>query len=616
MSTGKISTTVARILKKVSSSEKFSDASLPDYKPLQKISSSSLPEYKPMAKLQRESSLPRIDVDRPKPLLRTGSDPGPARRTTSSFPPVQDFVLHNENFVDTVSRAGKEDKSQKLLTNTKKVRGLRSFLWIKPNSSSSQTAFLCQLVPCLLANIGSLSTGLSIGFYTVFLSWSVGDEQRAGNVLPRVNNTSSPIFPVPEHLGSWIGSVFWIGALLGVILASQLGARFGHRISLLILTLPDLLGWVLLACPPSPPLLLFGRLLTGIASGGYFPTVRKFTGQLCQPHNLTQLSLLPLPSIAFGTLLFYILGLAMHPGQAAAACIAVPIILVVSLLCLADAPAWLLCIGRDHEALAALEKLRAGDTGNAVSELVVLQRKVKNQEPTPDLIEGVQTIYRKHMDTFATISIFVFVMIFSGKFTVDFFAIQLLQMAGSHPSEHLSAIIVALVQVVGCVIAFAASNGNFSRKSLYIFSSVTSGVALAIFALSIFSFTAYSGSSSALIPLLSLSLFMVSTPLGLTSLPLNLLHDSMIPPELESLASTLTLCLAALHLTTASQLFVTLQGLIGLHTVIWAQAGLCFLAGLLGLHLLPEQRKEGVSDPLWGDKFAGLRKDRALPCHI
>ena len=69
----------------------------------------------------------------------------------------------------------------------------------------------------------------------------------------------------------------------------------------------------------------------------------------------------------------------MHPGQAAAACIAVPTILAVSLLCLADAPAWLLTVGRDHEALAALEKLRAGDTGTAVAELVALQREVRGE---------------------------------------------------------------------------------------------------------------------------------------------------------------------------------------------------------------------------------------------
>ena len=195
-------------------------------------------------------------------------------------------------------------------------------------------------------------------------------------VSPWSNNTSAPVFPVPEHLGSWIGSVFWIGVLFGVLLASQLGPRLGHRVSLLLLTLPDLLGWVLLACPPSPPLLFFGRLLTGVASGGYLPTIRKFTGQLCQQHHLAQLSLLPLPVIAFGTLTFYILGLTMHPGHASAVCIAVPTIFAVSLLFLADSPAWLLSQGQDHLAMVALEKLRGGDTGTAISEFMVLQREV------------------------------------------------------------------------------------------------------------------------------------------------------------------------------------------------------------------------------------------------
>ena len=195
-------------------------------------------------------------------------------------------------------------------------------------------------------------------------------------VSPWSNRTSAPVFPVPEHLGSWIGSVFWLGVLFGVLLASQLGPRLGHRVSLLLLTLPDLLGWVLLACPPSPPLLFFGRLLTGVASGGYLPTIRKFTGQLCQQHHLAQLSLLPLPVIAFGTLTFYILGLTMHPGHASAVCIAVPTIFAVSLLFLADSPAWLLSQGQDHLAMVALEKLRGGDTGTAISEFMVLQREV------------------------------------------------------------------------------------------------------------------------------------------------------------------------------------------------------------------------------------------------
>ena len=66
----------------------------------------------------------------------------------------------------------------------------------------------------------------------------------------------------------------------------------------------------------------------------------------------------------------------MHPGHASAVCIAVPTIFAVSLLFLADSPAWLLSQGQDHLAMVALEKLRGGDTGTAISEFMVLQREV------------------------------------------------------------------------------------------------------------------------------------------------------------------------------------------------------------------------------------------------
>jgi hypothetical protein len=84
--------------------------------------------------LQRESSLPRIEVERPRQLQRTNSAPSAAPYTTLS--------LHNE----TYERPGSgPDRTQKLLTNTKRVRGLRSFLWVKPHSTSGQAALLAQV---------------------------------------------------------------------------------------------------------------------------------------------------------------------------------------------------------------------------------------------------------------------------------------------------------------------------------------------------------------------------------------------------------------------------------------------------------------------------------------
>jgi len=547
-----------------------------------------------MAKLRRESSLPRIEVDRPRPLIRTASDP--ICYGSTNFPSVQGVVLQNENYLESPN-----DKSQKLLTNTKKVRGLRSFLWIKSSANSAQASFVSQLVPCLVANLGCLSTGLALGYYTVFLSWAVKDEV-VGHLPPASNNSSPPNFPLPD-LGSWIGSVFWLGVLLGLPLSHHLACRLGNRFSLLLLCLPDLLGWLLLAAPPSPPLLFLGRLLTGMASGGYFPLVRCLTWEVSQEHHRSLLSLLPLPAMGLGTLIIYNLGLLLHPGHIAAVCVAIPLLLGFLLLFVRDTPLWLLREGRDHQALGALERLRGGDTGTAVAELVGLQREVKNEEPPPDFIEGVRTIYRKHLDTFATIGAFVFVMAFSGKFSVDFFAIQLFHMAGSHPNDHYSAVIAAFIYVIGCIL-FILLERSFSRKSLYLFSSLACGIALSTFALSIYNSHTYP-TTSTMLPLLSLCLFMVCTPLGLTSLPLTLLHSSF-PPELQGLASGLSLGVAALHLLTASHLYATLQAALGLHWVVWVQAALCFLAALLGLHLLPDEAPAKPRLPAI-DKFAGLR---------
>ena len=189
-----------------------------------------------------------------------------------------------------------------------------------------------------------------------------------------------------------------------------------------------------------------------------------------------------------------------------------------------------------------LQRLRGGNTATAVAELMSLQtmvgfvdetyltllftpKQLKYQEATPDFIEGVLTIYRKHMDSFATLSSLVFFMVFSGKFSIDFYAIQVFQKAGSHHNiEHLSAIIVAFIYVVGCII-FILLDRSFPRKPLYIFSSFVSGAALTLFGVSGYYFHHYHSPSS-LLPLLSLSIFMLAAPLGITSLPLTLLHDA------------------------------------------------------------------------------------------
>ena len=72
----------------------------------------------------------------------------------------------------------------------------------------------------------------------------------------------------------WSIQIHLAGAVLGGLLSALLGSTIGRRSSLLASTLPDTMGWLLMAAtylaPPSAslPLLLTGRALTGLASAG------------------------------------------------------------------------------------------------------------------------------------------------------------------------------------------------------------------------------------------------------------------------------------------------------------------------------------------------------------
>merc|ERR1719430_699827 len=150
---------------------------------------------------------------------------------------------------------------------------------------------------------------------------------------------------------------------------------------------------------------------------------------------------------------------------------------------------------------------------------------------------------------------------------------------------------IAFSYVFGCILFILLS--RFSRKALYIVSSSMSGLFLTLFGLSIYHYTHYTR-ANALVPLFSLSFFMLFAPLGISSVPFTLMAESF-PSEVRPLASCLTLSLACLQLFLATKLHVILQVYAGLHVVIWIKAAICFLSAVMSLHLLPEPVKHKLA---------------------
>ena len=70
--------------------------------------------------------------------------------------------------------------------------------------------------------------------------------------------------------------IFGLGAILGGLLSAYLGNQYGRRMSLILLAIPDLIGWILVASSQNLGMMLVERFLAGFAAAGYSPNIQIF----------------------------------------------------------------------------------------------------------------------------------------------------------------------------------------------------------------------------------------------------------------------------------------------------------------------------------------------------
>merc|ERR1719411_760022 len=227
-----------------------------------------------------------MEVERPATPAAAGGGASPGHAGKSvQFP------------ASAVSAAKPSDYSlgQIIPPNAKKLR-VRSFLWVKPSTGNIDTSIYYQLFPVLAANIAALSSGLAIGFSSI--------------LLPQLRSTYNGTEPhqpflITEEEGSWIAAMFSLGAIFGGLISAYLGKKFGRRVSLMMLALPDLLGWILCASAQNLWMMLAGRFLVGLSAAGYSPNIQIFVAEITEARHRGWLSGLTMPMMSIGVLMMY-----------------------------------------------------------------------------------------------------------------------------------------------------------------------------------------------------------------------------------------------------------------------------------------------------------------------
>merc|ERR1711971_296338 len=514
------------------------------------LSESPLPPFKPIPKiqLQRESSLPRIEVDRPATPL-------------AEIPPLKLKPSQSSDY----------SLGQIIPPNAKKLR-VRSFLWVKPSTGNIDTSIYYQLFPVLAANIAALSSGLAIGFSSILLP----------QLRPTYNGTEPhQPFLISEEEGSWIAAMFSLGAIFGGLVSAFLGKTYGRRVSLMMLTVPDLLGWILVASSQNIWMMLAGRFLAGLSAAGYSPNIQIFVAEISEAKHRGWLSGLTMPMMSIGVLLVYTMGSWLPWHYAAAICTLVPLCLLAALSPYFDSPYWYFSIGKEKNAHMAIEQFR-GPATNVVSEIFTIQQHVESSQSEEDIsfFTAVIKVFteKKYFKPFFILNFLFFLMISSGKFTIDFYAVDFFQKTGSSSiNEYISAVILAFIHLVGSLL-FIALVKKLSRKLLLSISSLVMGISLAITGAWMYFSTSQTADWFPIISMLA----------GLTTMLTNIM------------------------MAVAIKTFTNLDSLLGHHGLVWFYSAACFGAILLTLSYVPETKDKSLT--VINDKFAKLRKTvRASP---
>jgi len=514
---------------------------------------------------------------------------------------VSNTTKHNEN-----------SKESDEIQNAPRKKNLPPKLNLSTDTYA--TNIYCQLLPVLAANIGSLSSGLALGYSAVLLPQIRPDEpvlyERVNSSQGHVNHTTTHYrpFTVDMEEGSWIAGIFGIGAIFGALLSAYLGNQYGRKMSLILLAIPDLLGWILVASSQNLGMMLAGRFLGGFAAAGYSPNIQIYVGEITQPQHRGWMSGLTVPITAIGVLTMYVVGSILPWHLAAASCTPTPIMMVVCLMFYWDSPYWYAHIGKEKSAHQALEQFRGSDT-NSDEEMFQIFEYIRGDSESVLFLEGLTKLFteKKYLKPFLILNCLFLLMLFSGKFAIDFYAVEIVKHFEGSMNEYLSVVIIAFISLIGSL-SYIPLVKRFSRKILLCFSAFVMGVSLVLLGLCMYNHTYHSLSVLSdcdWLPMICIVSYMVSAPMGLCSIPFIYISE-FYPSEMRSLMGGLTIAISNLELFIVVKTFPNLEESIGDYGVFWLYAFACFGAILFTLSYIPETKDKDLMKV--EQKFAKLRK--------
>ncbi|CAF4848849.1 unnamed protein product [Pieris macdunnoughi] len=446
------------------------------------------------------------------------------------------------------------------------------------------TAFLKQLWLTIAASLAFLIIGLVRGY--------------SSSALPSIESHDPGLMQSSEQK-SWIGSITPLGSFLGSLLSGPLMHHAGRRRTLQLTAPLWGAGWLILGFAPNFPIVLLGRIMSGLGIGLVLAPTQVYVSECCDPEIRGRLGSLPTLSMSLGILISYIAGSWLYWRYLAFLSATFCAALFVVLIRLPESPVWLETQGLDNEyamkwlhlskhAVAAVN----GETQEPVKS--ISGNSLKPVEEPPKSLFTREVFFSPSVTKPLIIGFaLLFLQQFSGIDTIIYFTVEIFQNAGSTLNPMTATIIVGAVQLFSNGISTMLVD-RAGRRPLLLLSSITMCVSMVSMGAA-FYFEFEKASWLGYLPIMSLVVFMLGFSLGFGGLPFLLLGE-LFPKHYRSQLSAMA---SAVNL---SSMFVVLKSYHPLEHIItsagtfWMYAAFSGLAFFFVVFFVPETKGKSLAE--------------------
>jgi len=443
--------------------------------------------------------------------------------------------------------------------------------------------YINQILAAGAATVGAFGLGTVLGYTSPALP----------NLKEAINDTSTDIDPLGTETESWIGAIINLGALASAIVVGILVDIIGRKMTMLLLSAPFVLGWLLIAFAKNHAMIIAGRAITGFCGGGFSLAAPLFVAEMADDSIRGALGSGFQVMVTAGILFVYVFGSFLSWKWLAIVNGFIPLVFLVAMIFIPESPRYLVAKGKTAEANRALCWFRKKSSSQEVEEdMRIIEMSVNENRAQKSSFKDLLISYNLR-PSLLMIALMLFQQ-FSGINAVIFYTSDIFESAGSDLSNSLSTIIVGIVQFIAtCSSIFMIDKAG--RKILLLVSSSVMCVSLVV--LGVFFQLKDNGKADGLgwLPLICLMIFMVAFSIGYGPIPWLMLGE-LIPQKVKARVASLATVINWFCSFIVTKFFNSVQEALTIQWCYWIFAIICAINFAFVLTLLPETKGKSVEE--------------------